>query len=79
MQFVDNVGPDQCEHPCSLIWVFTVHRNILQYPLIRLQLGKAYILALFVCCASYVYEVDRPCLYHSFFTVQDNFRTHSRL
>ena len=29
-------GPDECAHPCSLIWTFSVHRHILQYPLILL-------------------------------------------
>ena len=34
MQFVDNVGPDQHAHPCSVIWAFSVRRHMLQYPLI---------------------------------------------
>ena len=33
-QFTDNIGPDQHAHPCSLFWVFSIHRHILQYPLI---------------------------------------------
>ena len=31
IQFVDNVGPNQCVHLCSLIWAFFVRRHILQY------------------------------------------------
>ena len=34
MHFAGNVDPDQRAHLCSLIWTLSVHRHILQYPLI---------------------------------------------
>ena len=34
MQFADIIGPDQRVYLCSLIWVFSVCRHILQYPLV---------------------------------------------
>ena len=32
--YVNREGPDEHSHLCSLIWTFSVHRHILQYPLI---------------------------------------------
>ena len=34
MQFANNVGTDWHVHLCSIIWAFSVHQHILQYPLI---------------------------------------------
>ena len=35
MQFAASIGPDQDVHLCSLIWEFSVHWHILQYPLCK--------------------------------------------
>ena len=32
MLYANSGGPDEPAHPCNLIWTFSVHQNILQYP-----------------------------------------------